>query len=80
MSFAFCPDDGPPRVMRYVLPGTLPGRDLLALYDKSKNLLIIDRDHFDRLPPYEQRAVLRTHHSALRIVFRKNATPIAVPA
>ena len=37
------------RVIRYVLPGTLPARDLLALYDKSANLLIVDKDHFERL-------------------------------
>jgi hypothetical protein len=33
------------RIIRYVKPGTLPGRDLLSLYDRGENLLIVDEDH-----------------------------------
>jgi hypothetical protein len=39
----------PVGIIRYVLPGTLPGRDWLSLFDKGANLLIVDRDHFERL-------------------------------
>jgi hypothetical protein len=46
------------RVIRYVELGTLPGRDLLSLYDKSANLLIVDRVHFERLSDENREIVL----------------------
>ena len=55
------PIDGPARLMRYVEPGTLPGKNILAIYDKDNNLLIIDREKFGTLTKLEQRALLRTH-------------------
>lgn len=63
------------RIIRYVEPGTLPGLDLLSLYDKSANLLIIDRDHFERLSDENREMVLRTQHSALLIEYRENEPP-----
>jgi hypothetical protein len=59
--FAFNPDVGPARLMRYVEPGTLPGENLLAVYDKSINLLIIDREKFETLTKVERSLLLRTH-------------------
>jgi hypothetical protein len=59
--FAFNPDDGPARLMRYVEPGTLPGRNILAIYDKTINLLIIDREKFNTLSDVEKKLLLRTH-------------------
>jgi hypothetical protein len=64
-----------PRVIRYVEPGTLPGRDLLSLYDKSANLLIIDRVHFERLSDENREIVLRTMHFALLIEYGENKPP-----
>lgn len=61
MAFAFNPDDGPARIIRYVEPGTLPSANLLAIYDKSQNLLIIDREHFERLDWIDRHQLLRTH-------------------
>jgi hypothetical protein len=43
------------------LPGTLPGRSTLSLYDKHTNLLIIDPEKFEALTPADQQAVVRTH-------------------
>ena len=63
------------RVIRYVLPGTLPARDLLALYDKSANLLIVDKDHFERLSDEDREVVLRTQESALMIEYPVNKPP-----
>jgi hypothetical protein len=60
MAFAFNPDDGPARLIRYVARGTLPGVGLRTLYDKSANLLIIDQLWFDGLTTTEQHLVLRT--------------------
>jgi hypothetical protein len=75
MAFAFNPDDRPPRLIRYVEAGTLPAANLLSLYDKKANLLIIDREYFDRLNEYEQRTVLRTQRSYLEIEHLPNKAP-----
>lgn len=75
MAFAFNPDDGLPRIIRYVDAGTLPATNLLALYDKGANLLIIDRDYFGKLSATEQHIVLRTQKSFLEIEQRPNQAP-----
>lgn len=69
MAFAFNPDDGPARIIRYVEPGTLPAANLLAIYDKSQNLLIIDRDHFERLDWIDKHQLLRTHRPYHEIAY-----------
>jgi hypothetical protein len=61
MPFAFNPDDGPPRLIRYVERGTLPGVGLRALYDSTMNLLIVDRVWFEGLGWADKHQVLRTH-------------------
>jgi hypothetical protein len=63
------------RIIRYVLPGTLPGRDWLSLYDKGANLLIVDRDHFERLSDEDREIVLRTQEPALSIEYPKDKPP-----
>jgi hypothetical protein len=75
MVFAFNPDGGPARIFRYVEPGTLPSSDLLAIYDKTQNLLLIDREHFERLSDIERHLVLRTHRPFLEIRYEKNRPP-----
>lgn len=67
MPFAFNPDDGPPRLIRFVEPGTLPDKNLLAIYVKSDNLLIVDRKLYDTLSPVQQKLTLRTHKSSLTV-------------
>ena len=69
MAFAFTPDDGPPRLIRYVDRGTLPAANLLAVYDKSQNLLIIDREHFERLDWAQKHITLRTHRPFLEVTY-----------
>jgi hypothetical protein len=63
------------RIIRYVEPGTLPGRDLLSLYDKSANLLIVDWVHFERLSDENREIVLHTTHPALLIEYGENKPP-----
>jgi hypothetical protein len=63
--FAFCPKGRPPRLERFVEPGTLPGVNLLALYDAKQNLVIINRELFDKLSREDQRKTLRTQQPAL---------------
>ena len=65
MSFAFNPDDRPARIFRYVEPGTLPSRDIVSLYDEAMNLLIIDKQNFEKLTPMH--LVLRTHEPCIEV-------------
>jgi hypothetical protein len=65
MTFAFNPDGRPPRLMRYVEPGTLPGRDLLCVYDYANNLLIINQELFAQLSSVDQSQVLRTQRTSI---------------
>ena len=65
MAFAFNPDDGPPRLIRYVARGTLPEVGLRALLDRKANLLIIDKDWFEGLTDTEKGLVLRTQRPYL---------------
>ena len=67
MAWAFNPDDRPARLFRYVEPGTLPSRDIISLYDKSSNLLIIDRVNFAKLTPMQKHLVLRTHEPCIEV-------------
>lgn len=69
MKFAFTPDDGPPRLERYVEAGTMPGKDLVALFDPKTNLLVINRELFDRLQKTDQHRVLRTQKTSLSVSF-----------
>jgi hypothetical protein len=78
MSFVFNPDDGPARIMRYVEPGSLPGSDTLAILDKSKNLLLIDRELFDRLDEIDKHQVLRSRTAVLKIIYRPRQAPTFV--
>jgi hypothetical protein len=59
MCFAFTPDDAPPRLIRFAY---LRGYTA-ALYYPESNLVVIDRDSFDRLSKERQEDVLRTHKS-----------------
>ena len=63
MAFAFNPDDGPARLIRFVKRGTIPGVGLYALLDAAANLLIIDDEWFQTLTEAERHIVLRTHRS-----------------
>jgi hypothetical protein len=60
MTFNLCPDDGPPRLWRFVAPGVLPP-EVLATLDIEQNLLTIDKSLFSRLGELNQHMLLRTH-------------------
>lgn len=66
MAFALCPDNGLPRLWRFVAAGELGfegGRPIVALLLKDQNLLKIDKELFDQLIPTDQHRLLRTHHA-----------------
>lgn len=59
MSFTLCPDDGYPRLWRFVAPGVLPD-GVLCMLDKKLNILTINKEAYDTLQPLEQHRVLRS--------------------
>lgn len=56
MGFAFCPDGGLPRLIRYV---TLEG-NMVATLDQKHNLLRVDRSKLARLNEFDQQEVFKT--------------------
>jgi len=61
MAFALCPDlPGKPRLIRFV--ATL-GSSIVAMLNKEQNLLLVDKEKYDRLSPAEQEALIKTHES-----------------
>jgi len=65
MDFALTPDAGPPRVIRFVESGALPGASILSVLDKEQNLLLINKELYERLDRVERHRALRTHEPAL---------------
>lgn len=59
MSFTYNPDDGPPRLLRFVSPEDMPSLDTLTLYDPKHNLVIINREIYETLDPLHQRMAER---------------------
>jgi hypothetical protein len=62
MSFAICPDNGPPRLWRFVGSGELGyvgGAPIVAILLPG-NILKIDRELYEQLPWIEQHQLLRT--------------------
>lgn len=73
MAYAICPDEGFPRVWRFVPQGVLPDGVLCTL-DPVQNVQVIDRELYDRLPAFpEQHLVLRTHRAQMFARLRDGA-------
>jgi hypothetical protein len=64
MSFALCPDGGPPRIWRYLPSGQLQPF-VLSVLDSKHNILYIDEGLFHELPELDRHRVLRTHERIL---------------
>lgn len=77
MDFAFTPANGPPRLIRYVERGTLPGANLLSIFNEKENLLIIDKDHYESLGATERHMALRTRQSFTEMPFSSHAPRLA---
>ena len=45
----FHPEGGMPRIIRYVPASKMPSSDTLTLYDKSHNVVTINKELFDKL-------------------------------
>jgi hypothetical protein len=66
MGFALCPDEGPPRLWRFVEEGSvqsvaMSGEKIVSLLDKKQNLLLVNRPLYDQLGELNRHMVLRTH-------------------
>lgn len=55
------------RLIRYVGPGVLSGEGTLSVYDKATNLIIINRELYDRLSESEQRSTLTTERAHISV-------------
>jgi len=73
--FAFTNDAGLPRLIRYVEHGTLPNVNLISLYSEASNLLVIDRDHYERIDDTSRHILLRTQKKSVEIYYYANKNP-----
>jgi len=65
MDFAFCPEKGYPRLMRYVPSEAMPTPTTITTLDREQNVLVINKPIFDRLTELDRHRVLRTHERIL---------------
>lgn len=73
MGFALCPDNGPPRLWRFVDDDILTAGRIAAMLDAEQNLLIVNRPVFDTMTEQDQHITLRTH---ARFVYASGARAI----
>lgn len=60
MDFAFNPDDGPARIIRRLPASAFPGEPrAIAYLFREQNVLLVNREVFDRLSKAERNAVIR---------------------
>ena len=69
----FNPEDGPARLFRWV--PSLPLPNMLSLFFKRQNLLVIDKELFDMLSDDQRHRVLRTEEKCLEVHFPPNKPP-----
>lgn len=63
MGFNLCPDNGPPRIWRFVEPGSLGyqgGRPIVSLLQKRTNIQLLDKELLDELGDNHRLMVLHT--------------------
>lgn len=61
MTFALCPDNGPPRLWRFVDSEPMTINNMVSVLDEKNNILIVNKPLFDRLGELNRHMVLRTH-------------------
>lgn len=60
--WAYCPRNGPPRLIRFVEKIKFPP-DALAVYDETKNLVWINKKRYDKLSYVDKALTLKTKQS-----------------
>lgn len=69
MNFQLVPDDGPPRIVRFVSSADMPNSNTVALLDQKTNVLRVARELYDQLSPEMQYSVISTQHAALEFTY-----------
>jgi hypothetical protein len=65
--FAFVPDTGPPRLVRYVDSSALPSNDIVSMLIAKDNLLLVNLHLYEQLGLEQREKVLRTKHQFLEM-------------
>lgn len=65
--FAFVPDTGPPRLVRYVDSSALPSNDIVSMLIAKDNLLLVNLYLYEQLGLEQREKVLRTKHQFLEM-------------
>lgn len=65
--FAFVPDTGPPRLVRYVDGSALPSNDIVSMLIAKDNLLLVNLHLYEQLGLEQREKVLRTKHQFLEM-------------
>lgn len=60
MGFALCPDDGPPRLWRYIDDDIMTTANMVSMLDKKRNILFINKPVFEKLTDIDKHMALRT--------------------
>jgi hypothetical protein len=65
--FAFVPDTGPPRLIRYVDSSAMPSNDIVSMLIAKDNLLLVNLHLYEQLGLEQREKVLRTKHQFLEM-------------
>lgn len=65
--FAFVPDTGPPRLVRYVDSSAMPSNDIVSMLIAKDNLLLVNLHLYEQLGIEQREKVLRTKHQFLEM-------------
>lgn len=65
--FAFVPDIGPPRLVRYVDSSVMPSNGVVSMLIAKDNLLLVNIDLYEQLGIEQREKVLRTKHQFLEM-------------
>lgn len=65
--FAFVPNTGPPRLIRYVDSSVMPSNSVVSMLIAKDNLLLVNIDLYEQLGIEQREKVLRTKHQFLEM-------------
>lgn len=65
--FAFVPNTGPPRLIRYVDSSVMPSNGVVSMLIAKDNLLLVNIDLYEQLGIEQREKVLRTKHQFLEM-------------
>ena len=61
MGFALCPDEGPPRLWRFVDDDTMTADRVVSILDTGRNILVVNKPLYDQMGELDKHMLLRTH-------------------